>query len=345
MSNPMTHARHWAAGAVLALCLPAAQASTAPIGAMSANDLTGGIVTPRIVPRDDWGLAAAATYAANPAFAGVVGLGFSSGSNSFQYCSGVLVGPSTVLSARHCGPLVGEFARFGTSFNSPTFSSTIQSVVFPGGGASFSPLLDGGDLAIITLATPVPAHIATPFLLSDATTSLTGATITTIGYGNIGVGSTGAQTSLWDGMRRGGTNVMDRYGQAVDDFGPFNNNTSNIFSTDFDNPSGTSNTLGWLGSSANPTPFESSTATGDSGGPMLFDNNGQWTVLGVLSGGTRSDGGYRDISWWTGVSPYRAQIEAAGGVFITAVPEPGTYALMLLGLGLIMTRLRRTARG
>jgi hypothetical protein len=343
MSIPMTHARHWAAAALLALCLPAAQASTAASDAISAKGLAAGSVVPHIVPRDDWGLAAAATYAADPAFAGVVGLGFTSGLNAFQYCSGVLVAPSTVLSARHCGPLAGEIARFGTSFNSPTFSSTIQSVVFPGGGTSFSPLLDGGDLAIITLATPVPGDIAKPFLLTDATTSLTGATITTIGYGNIGVGSTGAQSSLWDGVRRGGTNVMDRYGQAVDDFGPYNG-TSNIFSTDFDNPAGTSNTLGWLGSSPTPTPFESSTATGDSGGPMLFNNGGQWTVLGVLSGGTQAAGGYGDISWWTGVAPYRAQIEAAGGVFITAIPEPGTYALMLLGLGLIATRLRRTAR-
>ncbi len=335
----MTHARHWVAAAVLALCLPAAQASTAASDPMFAKGLKEGTVVPRIVPRDDWGLAAAATYAANPAFAGVVGLGFSGG----QYCSGVLVAPATVLSARHCGPLAGEFARFGTNFNSPTFSSTIQSVVFPGGGTKDSPLLNGGDLAIITLATPVLPTIATPFLLSDATTSLTGSTITTIGYGNIGVGSTGAQTSLWDGLRRGGTNVMDRHGQAVNNFGA-DPSTSNIFSTDFDNPTGTSNTLGWLGSSPTPLAFESSTATGDSGGPMLFDNNGQWTVLGVLSGGTLAGGGYGDISWWTGVAPYRTQIEAAGGVFITAIPEPGTYALLLLGLGLITARLRRTAR-
>jgi secreted trypsin-like serine protease len=339
MSKTTNHARHWAAAAVLALCLPASQASTATHDAQLAKALADSGVSPRIVPRDDWGLDAAATYGANAAFAGVVGLGWSGG----QYCSGVLVAPSTVLSARHCAPLAGEFARFGTSFNSPTFSSNIQSVLYPGGGTPGSPLLDGGDLAIITLATAVPANIATPFLLTDATTSLTGATITTIGYGNIGVGSTGAQSSLWDGVRRGGTNVMDRHGQAVDDFGP-RNGTSNIFSTDFDNPTGTSNTLGWLGSSATPTPFESSTATGDSGGPMLFDNNGQWTVLGVLSGGTQAASGYGDISWWTGVAPYRTQIEAAGGVFIAVIPEPGTYALMLLCLGLITMRLRRGAK-
>lgn len=335
MNKPTTHARHWAVAAVLALCLPAAQASTAAYDAMLAKGLAQEGVFPRIVPRDDVGLAGAATFAANPAFAGVVALGYSGG----LYCSGVLVAPTTVLSARHCGPVAGEFARFGTSFDSPTFSSNIQSVVYPAGGTSASPLLDGGDLAIITLASAVPGNVATPFLLSDATTSMTGFSITTIGFGDIGVGSTGV--TGFDGVRRGGTNVMDRYGQAVNS-STSAPGTANIFSTDFDNPAGTSNTLGWLGSNATATAFEATTASGDSGGPLLFDNAGQWTVLGVLSGGTTDTSIYGDISWWTGLAPYRAQIEAAGGVFITAIPEPRSYALMLLGLGLITARLRRT---
>lgn len=339
----MIYARHWVAAAMLALCLPAAQASTAAYDAMLAKGLAQEGVFPRIVPRDDVGLAGAATFAAGSAFAGVVGLGFNSGSSALQYCSGVLISPTTMLSARHCGPLVGEFARFGTSFGSPTFSSNISSVVFPGGGTSASPLLDGGDLAIITLAAAVPSNIATPFLLSDATTTVTGLSVTTIGYGNIGVGSTGAVGSLYDGTRRGGTNVMDRYGQAVDSSASLSG-TTNIFSTDFDNPAGTSNTLGWLGSDPTATAFEATTASGDSGGPLLFDHNGQWVVLGVLSGGSTDNSVYGDISWWTGVAPYRTEIEAAGGVFITAIPEPGSYALMLFGLGLISARMRRSVR-
>jgi secreted trypsin-like serine protease len=326
--------RQLLAAATLALCLPAAQASTAAYDAMVASGQTQEGIYPRIVIRDNIGQAGSASFAANVAFAGVVGLGFSGG----QYCSGVLIAPTTVLSARHCAPVAGEFVRFGTNFASPTFSSNIQSVLFPGGGSASSPLLDGGDVAIVRLATAVPSSIATPFLLSDATTSLVGFSVATIGYGASGIGSTGATVS--DDIRRGGTNVLDRYGAAVTPSANISG-TANIFSTDFDNPAGTSNTLGWLGSSAMATTFEATTASGDSGGPLLIDNGGQWTLVGVLSGGTTSNSVYGDISWWTGVAPFRAQIEAAGGVFTSVVPEPGTYGLMLLGLGVVGVALRR----
>ena len=53
------------------------------------------------------------------------------------------------------------------------------------------------------------------------------------------------------------------------------------------------------------------------------------------------------LSWHpsqrTALDNFFPQIEAAGGVFIAVVPEPGTYALMLLGLGLVFARLRRSA--
>ena len=335
MRKPVNHARLWAVATVLALCLPVAQASmTEPVPRM-ASALLNPVFNPRVVPRDDFGLAGSAAYAADPAFSGVVALGFSGG----QYCSGVLIAPRTVLSARHCDPLPGEFARFGVSYNSPTFSSNIQSVFYPGGGTSNSPLLNGGDVAIITLATAVPGNIATPMVLLNATTALTGQSVTVIGYGRTGVGS-GAAGSFSDGIRRAGTNVMDRYGQAVNTASTISG-SANIFSTDFDNPAGTSNTLGWLGSSATATAFESSVASGDSGGPMLFNNGGQWAVVGVLSGGTQAAGFYGDISWWTGVVPFSTQIQSAGGVFVAVIPEPGSYALMLLGLGLITAQLRR----
>lgn len=313
--------------------LPAAQASTAAYDAMVASGQTVEGIFPRIVIRDDIGLAGSAAYAANPSFAGVVGLGWSGG----QYCSGVLVAPTTVLSARHCAPVPGEFARFGTDFNNPVFSANIQSVLFPGGGSPGSPLLDGGDVAIITLATAVPGAVATPYRLTAETTELVGYTVATIGYGASGIGSTGTTRS--DDIRRGGTNVLDTYGAAVRSSGPIGA-TANIFSTDFDNPAGTSNTLGWLGSSVTALPLEATTASGDSGGPLMVNSGGQWVVMGVLSGGTTSNSVYGDISWWTGVAPYRTQIEAAGGVFVTVVPEPGTYALMLLGVAAIGARLR-----
>ena len=325
-----TQTRQLLALAALALCLPAAQASTVDYDQMVASGFTEEGIFPRIVIRNDIGLTGSASFGANAAFSGVAAI---------SGCTAVLIAPTTVLSARHCFPTVGGAVRFGTNSASPTFSSSIQSVLFPGGGTPNSPLLNGGDVAILTLTSAVPANVATPYALTDATTELVGFSVVTVGFGRAGVGSTG--TSGSNTIRRGGTNVLDTYGAPVNTTTSFTG--TNIFSTDFDNPAGTSNTLGWLGSDATATDFEATTAGGDSGGPLLFDNGGVWTLMGVLSGGTTNNSVYGDISWWTGVAPFRTQIEAAGGVFISVVPEPSTYAFMLLGLGLVCVRLRRNA--
>ena len=330
----LSRARRVFAAATMALCLPAVQASTAAYDAMVASGLTDEGIFPRIVIRDDVGLAGSSSFAASVAFNGVVALGVAGG----NYCSGVLVSPTTVLSARHCGPLVGEQVRFGTQYSAPTLNVGILAVSFPGGGTANSPLLNGGDVAIVTLASAVPSNIATPFLLTADTTALLGAQVVTLGYGARGIGSTGA--TLGTGFRLGGTNVLDRYGIAVNTVSTIAN-TANIFSTDFDNPTGTSNTLGWAGSSAVATGTEATTAGGDSGGPLLTLIGGQWAVMGVLSGGTTNNSVYGDISWWTGLAPYSTQIAAAGGSFVSVVPEPGSYVLMLIGMGLIGARLRR----
>lgn len=332
MMKMANHTRQLLALVTLALCLPAAQASTATYDAMVASGVTQEGIFPRIVTRDNFGLVASASFAADAAFSGVVSLG---------NCTGVLIAPGTVLSARHCSPSVGGTVSFGANSANPTFSSSIQSVLFPGGGTSGSPTLNGGDVAILTLSSMVPASIASPFALTDATTELTGFTVVTLGYGGSGIGSTGA--TGFDSLRRGGTNVLDRYGAAVNTTTNIGG-TANIFSSDFDNPDGTTNTLGWLGSQAAATAFEATTAGGDSGSPLLFDNGGVWTLMGVLSGGSTDNSIYGDISWWTGVAPFRTQIEAAGGVFISVVPEPGTYGLMLLGLWLVWFSVRRPAR-
>jgi hypothetical protein len=321
----------------LALSGAVAQASTERYNGPYQVGLTPEGIAPLVTIRDDVGLAGAAAYVAGSAFNGIAALATPSG---FNYCTGVLISPTTVLSARHCDPLAGELVRFGTSLGTPSAGSSfaIQSVLFPGGGTSSSPLLNGGDIAILTLGSAVPASIATPFVLTPDTTSLVGSQVTVVGYGRRGPGSTGATGS--DGVRRGGTNVLERYGQAVDSTSVISG-TSNLFSTDFDNPAGTSNTLAWLGSSPFATAIEASTASGDSGGPMLSFIGGQWAVMGVLSGGTFAAGGYGDISWWTGVLPFQSQIQAAGGVFLAPIPEPGTYAMMALGLLVIGSQLRR----
>ena len=252
-------------------------------------------VYPRIVINNTIGAAGSRAYAAP--FDAVVEL---------PGCTGTLVAENLVISARHCGVGAGSQVRFGDNGNAPVFTATVQSSQLPDGNGS---LLDGGDVSILTLTSNVPSNIATPMRFVDATNGLVGSIGALLGYGLNGLGSTGHQGSS-DGFRWGGENVIDRYGS------PASSNGSNIFSTDFDNGTGAANTIPT--SSATPVPLEATTAPGDSGGPLLVQQGGQWLVAGVLSGGTTSNSVYGDISWWTGTAPYRAEIEAAGGVFAGA---------------------------
>lgn len=253
-------------------------------------------VFPRIVINNTIGAQGSRDYAAP--FDAVVRVGG---------CTGTLIAPNVVLSARHCGIGSGTLVRFGDNSNSPTFSVTVQSSILPDGNGS---LLDGGDVSIHILNSSVPANIAEPMRLIDETNELEGMVTATIGYGANGLGSVGHQGSS-DGFRWGGENIIDVYGS------PANSSGTNIISTDFDNGTGGANTI--PSSSSTPLEFEATTAPGDSGGPVLVQFGSEWVISGVLSGGTTSTSVYGDISWWTGSAIFRDEIESAGGEFVTGL--------------------------
>ena len=261
------------------------------------NDLNADIF-PRIVINDGIGPAGSRAYAAS--FDSTVSFTFG--------CTGVLIAPNRVLCARHCSVFSGDQIRFGTNSNNPTFSINVQSTFLPDGGGS---LLDGGDVVICRLNGNVPANVATPMRLIDATNDLVDMVCAMTGYGWNGVGSQGHNFN-GDGRRWGGENIIDRYGSPAGAGG------SNIISTDFDNGSNGANTI--PGSDRIPIEFEATTAPGDSGGPVMVQLNGEWLVAGVLSGGTSSTSVYGDISWWTGTAEYRTQIENEGGEFADEKP-------------------------
>ena len=263
-------------------------------------------VLPRIVINDTIGAAGSQAYAAQADFDSVISLAFGGSS----YCTGTLIAPNTVLSARHCDVFVGDFVQFGNNSAAPTFTAVVQSVSLPAGAGS---LLDGGDVAILTLTSNVPGSVASPMRLIDQTTELVGQTCSLVGFGQNGLGSVG-HGGTSDGLKWGGENVIDVYGT------PATSSGSNIISTDFDNGTGGANTIG--GSSASPLTLEATTAPGDSGGPVMVNVAGEWVIAGALSGGTLSTSAYGDISWWTGTAIYRSQIEAAGGQYIDGVTPP-----------------------
>ncbi len=254
-------------------------------------------VFPRIVINNTIGAAGSRAYAAP--FDAVVEISVG--------CTGTLIAPNVILSARHCSVGAGALIVFGDNSNSSDFSVTVQSSSLPDGGGS---LLDGGDVSILTLTSPVPANIAEPMRLIDETDDLEGMVCATLGYGWNGLGSSGHGFNA-DGFRWGGENIIDVYGSPPDRAG------SNIISTDFDN--GTSGANQIFGSSATPLEFEATTAPGDSGGPVMVQFGNEWVIAGVLSGGTTNTSVYGDVSWWTGTAVYRNAIEFAGGEFVTGL--------------------------
>ena len=261
--------------------------------AVGSPEVAGGAF-PRIVINDAVGPAGSRAFAAP--FDAVVQIDFG--------CTGTLIADNVVLSARHCGAGAGDVVIFGDNANGGgIFTRTVQSSFLPEGNGS---LLDGGDVAILTLTASVPANIATPMRLIDETDALEGMVCVTVGYGFNGVGSNGHGFSA-DGRRWGGENIIDVYGR------PATSNGSNIISTDFDDGSGAANQI--PGSSSIPLEFEATTSPGDSGGPVLVQVGDEWLIAGVLSGGSTGTSVYGDISWWTGTADFRSAIEANGGQF------------------------------
>lgn len=283
------------------------------------------LATSNIVINDPVGSAGSQSFADQ--FDAVVSLSFGG-----SYCTGTLISTNAILTARHCDAFVDDDILFGPDLNSPEFSAKVASVIVPDNTGG---LLSGADLAILTLDQHIPSSVATPMNLTSLTTELIGMEATMVGYGWNGIGSIGHEGTS-DNQRWAGENIIDAYGSPAGASG------TNIFSTDFDDGTAAANTI--AGSSAVPLALEATTAPGDSGGPLLVQINGEWVVAGVLSGGTTNDSVYGDISWWTGTEPFVAEIEAVGGQFVTAVPEPTSFTVIgAIGLGLLLRRRKNRA--
>lgn len=282
---------------LLALCLPALPARA-------------------IVINDAWTLNEARQYATP--YTGV-SLNFYLGSPD---CSGALISPTMILSARHCVDGLTAFPslfEIGLDRDNDGQPESVLAVDVIEEIDAGQPYFDGGDIAFLSLASPAPAW-AQPFRLFDG--DPTGEIGTLVGYGNQGLGSTGA-TVFQAGTRLAARNVIDLFGpQGGDGLG------ANTLSTDFDDGGVAANTLAYVGSSARMLPREGTTAAGDSGGPLFVHIDGEPLIAGVLSGGTTANSVYGDISWWSAVGAHRSAIEARGGVFYT-VPEPATWLLAL----------------
>lgn len=248
-------------------------------------------------------------------------------------CSGsLLAGGAHVLTAAHC--VSGDTGLAGSSAISVSFLGGSLSAtgatytVHPGWNGS---VLDGNDLAVIRLA----SNITTVNGYGLHTGNAVNNTVVLAGYGLTGNGVSGTAANTFGTLHFG-------YNQYDGASYRFNGEPAmGTYLYDFDDGSNTFNKFGSLGLGS----AEAFIAPGDSGGPSLIQLGGQWLVAGVHSFSSCRfstcpiNSSFGEVGGDTSVSAQAAWLQSVVG----PVPEPHSYAMLLLGLGLIagMSKRRR----
>jgi secreted trypsin-like serine protease len=249
-------------------------------------------------------------------------------------CSGSLVGGGAfVLTAAHCltddsgKPIATSIdILFGNSKLDVTATNYLIDPDWVG------TIIGGGDLALIKLGTPI---LSIPsYQLYTASTAV-GNVVTLAGYGDTGVGDTGAEPHTFGTTLQFGQN---RYDFNYDDV-PW------VYEYDFDKLGDDSFNL--TDGSAVGTD-EVDIAPGDSGGAALMLVDGVWQIVGVHEFTICAVDDCDPLSKFgekagdTSVFAYRNWLndELAGSA---PVPEPTTWALLTIGF-MAVCLARRLAR-
>ncbi len=222
------------------------------------------------------------------------------GDSSFT-TSGVLIGDQFLLSAGHCYRSGNHTAKIGGQ------TYTIVSwTPHPSWNLSTPDYLAGFDFSVarldrrVTNLAPMPIHSGA--VASNSAISVTSAGGTGLGDGTQFAFPWGPIPASWP--LRSMTNLVD-----------LDATLPNIFLTDFDNPTGTSNSLSFLMSLPAATAREGNLIYGDSGGPATSLIGGIERIVGVCSAlgdqsGNSVLGDYGDISLFSKVSTAFAWINS-----------------------------------
>ena len=183
-------------------------------------------------------------------------------------------------------------------------------VPFPGFTGSEPNGGTGNDIGLARLSTAI-TDVAPLQFFQGSDNDLIGAEFVTAGYGNPGV--FGQQIGDFDGIRRGGRNVVESAGAS---FGA-TTVEDQFFVTDFDQ-------FDFEG----PLPLEHQASNSDSGAGLLFNIDGSLVVGGIINGGLTSNTSTFAIS----TAPFNDFINTTISSSSTSVPEPGTMSLLAFGM-------------
>jgi hypothetical protein len=253
---------------------------------------------------------------------GVARLTISMGGANYLCSGSLLTGGAAILTAGHCVSKIQNSAVIFASSITATFSTSSGTVSVSSSDFDLAPgwtgdFLDGSDLALINLATPVTGITGYSLYTSDYF-----GVVDLAGYGMSGTGAQGAVLAA--GTLRAGQNRYDLLFETQD------GSAAPWYGFDFDGPGiDTFAALGYYSPSTGAA--EVLDVPGDSGGPSFYGGYivGVHAFYGTMDENRDPTGAFGDIGGDTRLSQYATWLEAY------ATPEPGSLALAGMALGLL----------